>query len=62
MIYYPVPLYRQEAYSQFVASNFVLPVTEALCDSVLSLPIHTEMNDELLEFISQSVVSFFDAH
>ena len=62
MIYYPVPLYRQEAYSQYVASNFILPVTEALCDSVLSLPIHTEMNDELLEFISQSVVSFFDAH
>ncbi len=61
MIYYPVPLYRQKAYSTYVASDFVLPVTEELCDSVLSLPIHTEMNNELLEFITSKVRSFFSA-
>ncbi len=62
MIYYPVPLYRQKAYEQYVAPDFVLPVTEELCDSVLSLPIHTEMNKELLDFITDKVRSFFSAN
>jgi dTDP-4-amino-4,6-dideoxygalactose transaminase len=43
-----------------VPENFVLPVTEKLCDSVLSLPIHTEMNEELLNFISGHVKDFFE--
>jgi dTDP-4-amino-4,6-dideoxygalactose transaminase len=62
MIYYPVPLYRQKAYAKYAAPDFVLPVTEELCDSVLSLPIHTEMNDELLDFITGKVRSFFSAN
>jgi dTDP-4-amino-4,6-dideoxygalactose transaminase len=48
MIYYLVPLYRQKAFKESVAPNFQLPVTEKLCDSVLSLPIHTEMDEDLL--------------
>jgi dTDP-4-amino-4,6-dideoxygalactose transaminase len=60
MIYYPVPLYRQKAFAPFVTSDFVLPITEKLCVSVLSLPIHTEMNEELLSFISGHVKEFFD--
>ncbi len=60
MIYYPVPLYRQEAFTEFVAPDFTLPVTEKLCASVLSLPIHTEMNAELLRIITDNVKSFFD--
>jgi dTDP-4-amino-4,6-dideoxygalactose transaminase len=60
MVYYPVPLNKQEAFRQFVDENLEMPVTEMLCDSVLSLPIHTEMNDELLRFISNSVKSFFE--
>ncbi|HXG82921.1 MAG TPA: DegT/DnrJ/EryC1/StrS family aminotransferase [Pyrinomonadaceae bacterium] len=59
MIYYPVPLYRQEAFREYVASDFYLPETEKLCDSVLSLPIHTEMNEELLNFITKQVKDFF---
>ncbi|MCR9290874.1 MAG: DegT/DnrJ/EryC1/StrS family aminotransferase [Bacteroidetes bacterium] len=60
MIYYPVPLNKQKAFRQFVDENLEMPVTEMLCDSVLSLPIHTEMNEELLRFISNSVKSFFE--
>ena len=60
MIYYPVPLYRQEAFAEFVPPDFALPVTEKLCDSVLSLPIHTEMNGEILNVITESVKEFFD--
>lgn len=62
VIYYPVPLYRQKAFQQYVKRGFVLPVTEKLCDSVLSLPIHTEMNDELLSFITDKIRSFFTAN
>lgn len=59
MIYYPVPLYRQKAFEQFVTPDFNLPVTEKLCDSVFSLPIHTEMSEELIAFIADKVTSFF---
>ena len=48
MIYYPLPLYRQVAFREFVTPNFVLPATEELCSSVLSLPMHTEMTDDRL--------------
>ena len=60
MIYYPVPLYRQEAFAEFAAPDLALPVTEKLCDEVLSLPIHTEMNEEILSEITNNVKSFFD--
>lgn len=59
MIYYPVPLYRQKAFGASVASDFQLPATETLCGEVLSLPIHTEMSEELLELISKQVKAFF---
>ncbi len=60
MIYYPVPLYRQAAFAESVPADFALPVTEKLCDSVLSLPVHTEMNEEVLSFIMDNVRQFFE--
>ena len=59
MIYYPLPLYSQDAFKEFVALDFVLPVTEKLCESVLSLPVHTEMDEETLYFIADNVKEFF---
>jgi dTDP-4-amino-4,6-dideoxygalactose transaminase len=59
MIYYPLPIYKQEAFKQFFSSDFLLETSEELCDQVLSLPIHTEMNVEHINFISNSVKSFF---
>ncbi len=59
MVYYPVPLYRQAAFAEYVAPDYRLLATEKLCDEVLSLPIHTEMSEELLEFISKQVKEFF---
>lgn len=59
MIYYPVPLYRQEAFAAYVAPDFYLPATEKLCGAVLSLPIHTEMNERTLDFIAGGVREFF---
>ena len=59
MIYYPVPLYKQNAFRHYVPENFALPVTEQLCAEVLSLPIHTEMDKDTREFIISKVKEFF---
>ena len=55
MIYYPIPLHMQKAYqsNRYEAGDF--PVTEHLCANVLSLPIHTEMSEEELKYISDNV-------
>jgi dTDP-4-amino-4,6-dideoxygalactose transaminase len=58
MIYYPLPLYKQKAFSKYVSAGFSLPVTEKLCASVLSLPIHTEMTTGELDHISEMVMAF----
>lgn len=60
MIYYPLPLYKQEAFQQYVDSNFKLSITEALCNEVISLPIHTEMEMESMEYVCNQVQSFFN--
>lgn len=60
MIYYPVPLYEQEAYKAMQTGHWTsLPVTESLCSSVISLPMHTELDEETLEYIGHAVRSFF---
>ncbi len=59
MIYYPLPLYEQNAFKQYVSEDFKLPVTEQLCSEVLSLPIHTEKNDEHINMICDAILSFF---
>ena len=58
MIYYPVPLHQQKAYSVYGTDDFSLPVTEELCRSVISLPIHTEMDNEILTYITEQVARF----
>jgi len=58
-VYYPVPLYEQEAFSHLKGAVEFLPVTDLLCKEVLSLPIHTEMNKEILNHISDTVKAFF---
>lgn len=58
MIYYPVPLHLQKAYrrSDYVEGSF--PVTERLSKSVISLPIHTEMDMDQLAFICSTIYPF----
>jgi dTDP-4-amino-4,6-dideoxygalactose transaminase len=51
-VFYPVPLYKQKAFRDFAPENFELTNTERLCKSVVSLPIHTEMNEEILNSIT----------
>lgn len=58
MVYYPIPLHVQKAYSdpQFPLGS--LPITENLCKCVISLPISTEMDEEQLAYIVQNVLDF----
>lgn len=62
MIYYPVPLHMQKAYLDPRYKEGDFPVTEQLCKDVISLPMHTEMQDEQRNHIIQTVLEFLKAH
>ncbi len=59
MIYYPIPLNMQEAYQVIGRTVGNLSVTQELCASVLSIPMHTELNDEQIKFITDTILAFF---
>lgn len=58
MIYYPVPAHRQKMFAQFNSSETDLPVTDWLTGRVISLPMHTEMDEEQLNFITSAILEF----
>ena len=58
MIYYPIPLNKQKAFSSYYAGTGLIN-TEELCKQVLSLPMHTEMDNEIQYYITNKVKDFF---
>ena len=58
-VYYPLPLHLQRAYRGLGYREGDFPVSEALCLRVLSLPMHTELENEQLDYISDQVHHFF---
>jgi dTDP-4-amino-4,6-dideoxygalactose transaminase len=60
-IYYPIPLHLQKAYLDERYTKGDFPVTEDLCKSVISLPMHTELDDEQIECITSTVINFINA-
>ncbi len=58
VIYYPIPLHLQQAYRKEGFGPGSFPVSERLCTTVLSLPIHTEMGKDQLSYICDSIKSF----
>lgn len=58
MIYYPVPLHMQKAYLDPRYKEGDFPVTEHLCQHVISLPMHTELDEEQLKFITETLLAF----
>lgn len=58
MIYYPVPIHLQKAYLDPRYKSGDFPVTEQLSKTVMSLPMHTEMDEEQLNYITSSVLEF----
>ena len=59
-VYYPVPLHIQEGYKESGYTNGDFPISEELSESVISLPIHTEMDNDKLEYITSKVIEYFN--
>lgn len=59
MIYYPVPLHHQLAYKMHHNPSDDFHISETLARTVISLPIHTEMEEEQLSYIVETFKSFF---
>jgi UDP-2-acetamido-2-deoxy-ribo-hexuluronate aminotransferase len=57
-IYYPVPAHRQKMFEAFNGSSYELPVTDWLTERVISLPMHTELEEEQLTCITGRVLDF----
>lgn len=57
-IYYPIPLHSQKAYLDARYNEADFPVTNQLVKEVISLPMHTELDDEQIKFITDSVLEF----
>ncbi len=60
MIYYPVPLHQQKAYTKYNFNNSDFPVTNKLSKIVVSLPIHTELKKEEQDYIIENVIKGLD--
>lgn len=59
MIYYPVPLHQQKAYRDDRYQDGAFPVAEQLAKEVISLPMHTELDEDQLGYITEKVKEFF---
>ncbi|MDR0232058.1 MAG: DegT/DnrJ/EryC1/StrS family aminotransferase [Dysgonamonadaceae bacterium] len=60
MIYYPLPLHHQKAFKDIIRVGSDLSQSEQLSQSVLSLPMHTELNKEQQDYIIDSIKQFFN--
>jgi len=60
MIYYPVPGHKQKMFEQFNVATQRMPVTDWLTERVISLPMHTELDEEQLNFISTKVLEYIN--
>lgn len=57
-IYYPIPLHSQKAYADTRYNEADFVVTNQLCKEVIALPMHTEIEDDQIKFITDSVLEF----
>ena len=60
MIYYPVPGHKQKVFASFGLNNVNLEITDWLTERVISLPIHTELDEEQLSYITTQVLNFIN--
>ena len=58
-VYYPVPLHLQACFAELGGKPGDLPVTEALCQEVLSLPIFPELGEDRLARVAEGIRSFY---
>ena len=60
MIYYPIPAHKQKMFEAFGGNEFNLPITDWLTERVISLPMHTELDEEQQDFIVKHVLEFLN--
>jgi dTDP-4-amino-4,6-dideoxygalactose transaminase len=58
MIYYPLPLHLQNAYKDLNYKTEDFPVTESMSESVFSIPMHTELETDQIEYICHHIKKF----
>ncbi len=61
-VYYPIPLHNQKAYTDNRYNEADFTVTNELVKSVISLPMHTELDDEQIDFITSTVLNFINSN
>ena len=59
-IYYPIPLHRQKAYLDERYNEDDFTITNQLVQEVISLPMHTELEDDQIQYISQTIIDFLN--
>ena len=59
MIYYPVPAHKQKMFDAADTDHYRLPVTDEISGKVISLPMHSELKKEQLDYIIEKVSEFF---
>lgn len=59
MVYYPIPLHKQKAYENLVCASGSLKHSDMLCKTVLSLPMHSELENKQMDFIIEKIHAFF---
>jgi UDP-2-acetamido-2-deoxy-ribo-hexuluronate aminotransferase len=57
MVYYPIELHKQKAFEKYWDGAERFPVSEELVQTVLSLPMHTEMTREMVEYVCSNLLS-----
>lgn len=60
MIYYPVPLHSQKAYEYLQLDDDMFPLTNKISKQVLSLPMHTELSSDQLNYICEKIIKYFE--
>ena len=61
MVYYPIELHKQKAFSQFWDGSERFPVSEQLVSTVLSLPMHTELTYDMVRYICENLIDVLDS-
>ncbi|OYX23161.1 MAG: transcriptional regulator [Flavobacteriales bacterium 32-35-8] len=59
-VYYPIPLHKQKAYADSRYNEADFPVTNLLVKEVISLPMHTELDDEQINYITSTIINFIN--
>lgn len=59
-VYYPIPLHSQKAYADTRYDEANFPITNQLVKEVISLPMHTELDDDQIEFITTTIIKFIN--